>query len=68
MLVLQRKASEKVIIGDGITLTVAEVQGSRVRIGIEAPANVRILRKELAGGKVNLAVVQKSDAPSVVCE
>jgi carbon storage regulator len=48
MLVLTRKPGEKVIIGNGITLTVLEVNGHRVRIGIDAPDQVRILRGELA--------------------
>jgi carbon storage regulator len=47
MLVLSRKAGEKVIIGDGITVTVLEVIGNRIRIGIEAPNHIRILRAEL---------------------
>jgi carbon storage regulator CsrA len=37
--------------GNGITLTVIEVLGNRVRVGIEAPAQVRILRAELAGSQ-----------------
>jgi carbon storage regulator len=48
MLVLSRKPGEKVIIGDNITLTVLEVIGNRVKIGVEAPNEVRILRGELA--------------------
>jgi carbon storage regulator len=48
MLVLSRKPGEKVVIGDSITLTVVEVRGHRVRVGIEAPDQVRILRGELA--------------------
>ena len=48
MLVLTRKAGEKVIIGNGITVTVVEVHGNRVRVGIAAPDHVRILRGELA--------------------
>ena len=48
MLVLNRKPGEKVVIGDGITLTVVEVRRDRVRLGIDAPAQVRILRAELA--------------------
>ncbi len=47
MLVLTRKASEKIQIGSQITVTVIEVRGRYVRLGIEAPANVRITRKEL---------------------
>jgi carbon storage regulator len=47
MLVLSRKLGEKVIIGDNITLTVVEIEGNRVRFGIDAPSDVRILRAEL---------------------
>jgi carbon storage regulator CsrA len=48
MLVLSRKPGEKVVIDNAISLTIVEVQGNRVRIGIEAPDHVRILRGELA--------------------
>ena len=48
MLVLSRKAGQEVMIGDDIKLTVVRVDGNRVRIGISAPRDVRILRGELA--------------------
>jgi carbon storage regulator CsrA len=48
MLVLSRKPGEKVVIGNGITLTVVEVKGNRVRLTFAAPDQVRILRGELA--------------------
>ena len=48
MLALSRKPGEKVVIGNGITLTVAEVKGGRVRLAFDAPDRVRILRAELA--------------------
>jgi carbon storage regulator len=48
MLVLTRKPGEKVVIGNGITVTVVEVRGKRVRVGIEAPGQVRLLRGERA--------------------
>ncbi len=47
MLVLTRKLGEKIHIGDGITLTVLELRGNRVRLGIDAPSDVRVLRAEL---------------------
>ena len=47
MLVLTRKPGEKVRIGRDITFTVLETKGNRVRIGIEAPAQLLILREEL---------------------
>jgi carbon storage regulator len=48
MLVLTRKLGESIEIGDGVTLTVIEIKGHRVRLGIEAPLSVPILRSELA--------------------
>ena len=48
MLVLSRKLGEKVVIGGIITVTIVEVHGNRVRLGIEAPEDIRILREELA--------------------
>jgi carbon storage regulator len=47
MLVLSRKESEKVMLGDSIVLTIVRVSGDRVRLGIEAPSDMLILRKEL---------------------
>jgi carbon storage regulator len=47
MLVLSRKISERIRIGDSIVLTVVKIQGSIVRLGIEAPAEVHIARDEL---------------------
>lgn len=48
MLVLSRKTGEKLVIGDGITVTIVEINGNRVRLGFDAPDDVRILRAELA--------------------
>ena len=48
MLVLTRKAGESVVIGGGITITVAQVKGGRVRVAIDAPQDTPILRAELA--------------------
>ena len=50
MLVLSRKKSEEIVIGEGddaVVVTVVELQGGKVRLGITAPKNVRVLRKEL---------------------
>jgi carbon storage regulator len=48
MLVLSRKPGEKVVINGDITISVLEVVGCRVKLGIEAPDQVRVLRAELA--------------------
>ena len=47
MLVLTRKSNESLKIGEGVTVTVIEVKGSQVRLGIDAPSGVRIYRTEL---------------------
>ncbi len=47
MLVLNRKKGESIIIDDTIEIQIIEVQGDNIKIGIEAPRDVRILRKEL---------------------
>ena len=47
MLVLTRKLMEKLVIGDNICITVVRIEGGQVRLGIEAPSNVRIVRSEL---------------------
>ena len=47
MLVLSRKESQRVRLGDSIVLTIVRVSGDRVRLGIEAPSDIVILREEL---------------------
>lgn len=50
MLVLSRKCMQSVTIGSEIRVTVIRLEGNQVRIGIEAPRDVRILRDELVDG------------------
>jgi carbon storage regulator len=47
MLVLSRKSGESIVIGDDIRVTVVAVEGNRLRLGIEAPRECRILRGEI---------------------
>jgi carbon storage regulator len=47
MLVLSRKESQRIRLGDSIVVTVVKISGDKVRIGIEAPADVLVLREEL---------------------
>ena len=47
MLVLSRRESERITLGDSIVVTVVKVAGDRVRLGIEAPSDVLVLRGEL---------------------
>jgi len=47
MLILARKKNQSVRIGDSIIITVVDVQGDQIRLGINAPQDVKILRQEL---------------------
>ena len=47
MLVLSRKESERIRLGDSIVITVVRVSGDKVRLGIDAPPSVLVLREEL---------------------
>lgn len=47
MLVLSRKVGQRILLGDDIEITVLRVSGGGVRIGVEAPPEVRVLRDEL---------------------
>jgi carbon storage regulator CsrA len=51
MLVLSRKSGEGIVLDGGITITVLEAFHGKVRLGIQAPENVLVLREELAGFK-----------------
>lgn len=48
MLVLTRKVGESIKMGDDVTVTVLEVDGGKVRIGIDAPREIEIVRSEVA--------------------
>ena len=47
MLILMRRRGERVMIDDNITFTVLEIEGNRVRVGIDAPKDVPVHRKEI---------------------
>lgn len=47
MLVLSRKENERIRLGDSIVLTIVRVSGDKVRLGIQAPPDVLVLRDEL---------------------
>ena len=48
MLVLSRQSDETIIIGDNIRITIVEVRGDKVRIGIDAPRDVAVHRQEIS--------------------
>jgi carbon storage regulator len=47
MLILSRKINEKIMIGSDISLTIIEIRGDQVKIGIEAPKSVKVFRQEV---------------------
>ena len=47
MLILSRKINEKIMIGDEISVSIIEVRGDQVRIGVDAPRNVKVFRQEV---------------------
>lgn len=68
MLVLSRKPGEALRIGDDVEITVVEVKGDMVRIGIQAPRNVQVWRKELWEAIVEeniKAAADESVAPAI---
>ena len=53
MLVLSRKVGERILLGDNIRITVVRVSGGGVRLGIEAPSDVAVVREEVAQANAN---------------
>jgi carbon storage regulator len=47
MLVLTRKLNESIKIGENITITIVDVSGGKVRIGVDAPKEIRVIRSEV---------------------
>ena len=47
MLILSRKMNQKIKIGEEITVTIIEIRGDQVKIGVEAPKNVKVFRQEI---------------------
>lgn len=58
MLVLSRKRDESIVIDGGIVITIVDIRGDKVRLGIEAPSTVPVHRKE-----VHDALKREADSP-----
>ena len=72
MLVLTRRISEQLVIGENVVITIVRVDGGQVRIGIEAPAEVPIYRHEIwdavteenrAAARTNIKDLPSAKAP-----
>lgn len=61
MLVLSRNRDECIMIGDNIVVTIVDVRGDKVRLGIEAPTEVPVHRQE-----VHEAIARENQAASMV--
>lgn len=60
MLILSRKIDEKIRIGEDISVTVIEIRGDQVKVGVEAPKHVKVFRQEV------LASIQRENQAAAV--
>lgn len=71
MLVLSRKVGEKILIGDDVAITVVRVQGDKVRIGVEAPREILVVREEIKRDNFPAAIktpqAQEDSCPHPQC-
>lgn len=68
MLILSRKENEGICLGDGITVKVVSIAKGVVKLGIEAPKEVLILRSELAEAVKQSNLVASGDVPKETLE
>ncbi len=67
MLVLSRKQSQRIKLGDSIVITVVRVAGDKVRLGIDAPRDMLVLRDELEPHAEGNAEIVFPPIPSLAC-
>ena len=68
MLVLSRKKNESIVINDNVVVTVVEVRGDKVRIGIEAPRDVTVHRQEVLEAILGEKLKLSSDRSEESCD
>lgn len=67
MLVIKRKASESIVIGDDIEIIISEIIGDKVKIAIKAPKDIKVTRKELAETcEFNISASEKVNKVSLI--
>jgi carbon storage regulator len=66
MLVLSRQRDESIIIGDNIVITIVDIRGDKVRLGIQAPVEIPVHRREVyeAIQRENMQATQSGDVKS----
>jgi len=64
MLVLSRKKNESIVINDDITIVVVEIRGDKVRLGVEAPKEVPVHRREVYEAIKRNEMTRDKDAAS----
>lgn len=65
MLVLTRKVKEQIQIGENIVVTIVQVRGKTVRVGIEAPKSVRVVRAEIGEQPANVEQPAHAEVPAM---
>ncbi len=66
MLIITRRAGEKMMIGDDIVVEIMEIVGNQVRVGIQAPQSVRVYREEIWRAVQEENSAAASDAPATL--
>ena len=70
MLVLSRKKNESIVINDNVIVTIVDVRGDKVRIGIEAPRDVSVHRKEvleaILGEKLKISADRSEESSNTI--
>ena len=64
MLVLSRKKNESIVINNDITIVVVEIRGDKVRLGVEAPKEIPVHRREVYDAIKRNAALQNGDSGS----
>jgi carbon storage regulator len=68
MLVLNRSVDESIAIGDSIVITILEIEGDRIKIGIQAPKEITILRGEIREALLDQVKIQQKMAQGIAAE
>ncbi len=68
MLILSRKTDQQIRIGEDITITIIEIRGDQVKIGVEAPRDVKVFRQEVFSAiqKENKAAAANADVIGMI--